>query len=299
MIPNFPNFKTLELSDRKEIETFATQYQPYSDFNFLISWSWAREWDPKVSFLNGNLVFRFLYRANQRSFYSYLGNKLVTNTCDELFEYIENHDPTSTGLSYVPEISLMRIDFQKYYIEIDINACDYIYELESMHALTGNKYSQKRGRLNHFKITYPNIKVKALDLSDVKVQNDIFELNKLWVSKKTLDREAVDGDIAAMKRFFLAGPQNTFCVGIYEDKLMAYAIYSFHGSKYVLNHFVKADITYKGIYEFLMQESAGLLIGKGYKFLNHLEDLGLEGLRKAKMAYRPAGFLRKYHIKKL
>ena len=56
---------------------------------------------------------------------------------------------------------------------------------------------------------------------------------------------------------------------------------------------------YVGVYEFLMQLSAQILMEKGYKYMNYQEDLGIDGLRRAKLAFRPTGYLRKNFIKKL
>ena len=40
MLPEFPQFKKLELSDKEEVEKFTSKFPPYSDFNFVSMWSW-------------------------------------------------------------------------------------------------------------------------------------------------------------------------------------------------------------------------------------------------------------------
>lgn len=40
MLPEFPQFKNLELSDEEEIERHTHKFLPYSDFNFVSMWSW-------------------------------------------------------------------------------------------------------------------------------------------------------------------------------------------------------------------------------------------------------------------
>ena len=59
MIPQFPEFKSLELSDKKDIESFTKRFPPYSDFNFVSMWSWDIKEEIRISQLNGNLVVRF------------------------------------------------------------------------------------------------------------------------------------------------------------------------------------------------------------------------------------------------
>lgn len=36
MLPEFPKMKSIELSDREDVEKITKKYPPYSDFNFVI-----------------------------------------------------------------------------------------------------------------------------------------------------------------------------------------------------------------------------------------------------------------------
>jgi len=58
-------------------------------------------------------------------------------------------------------------------------------------------------------------------------------------------------------------------------------------------HFEKALDRYKGIYQFMNKSFAGAL-PRFFAYINREQDLGDEGLRQAKMTYRPAGFVKKY-----
>jgi len=60
-------------------------------------------------------------------------------------------------------------------------------------------------------------------------------------------------------------------------------------------HFEKACDRYKGIYQFMNQAFAQSL-PKYFKLINREQDLGNEGLRQAKMTYRPSGFVKKYQV---
>lgn len=72
MIPEFPNFKKIELSDQKEIESFTSKFPPYSDFNFTSLWSWDTHTNMQISILNKNLVIRFNDYLSDSFFYSLL-----------------------------------------------------------------------------------------------------------------------------------------------------------------------------------------------------------------------------------
>ena len=58
-------------------------------------------------------------------------------------------------------------------------------------------------------------------------------------------------------------------------------------------HFEKALDEYRGIYQFLNQAFAESL-PRFFTLINREQDLGNEGLRQAKMTYRPSGFVKKF-----
>lgn len=303
MIPQFPQFRALERTDRADIEKINTRYEPYSDFNFESMWAWDIKDTVKISLLNGNLVIMFTECATDKVVCSFLGNNKLNESLSELFKFLDaSPEMQNPKISLVPEVSLDGIDFNKYFIEIDLNTCDYIYDLEQLAHYSGNQFMQKRGRSNTFVRNYPTAAIKLLDIKDPSTTEAIMSLNDSWVHNKVehhTDKD-IDKEAIAMQRFLKAEFRNVFCVGVYDnEKLVGYAIFSFHGTDYVIDHFIKAEVAYKGVYEFLMKESAVLLSGMGYKYLNFEEDMGIPGLRKAKMTYRPVKFLKKYFIDRL
>ena len=82
MIPEFPQFKKLELSDKKDVEKFTSLFAPYSDFNFASLWSWNIKDEMRLSVLNGNLVVHFTNYLTEELFYSFLGDKKINETAE-------------------------------------------------------------------------------------------------------------------------------------------------------------------------------------------------------------------------
>ncbi len=301
MLPEFPKFKKLELSDHKEVELFTCKYPPYSDFNFEILWTWDIDNSVEISKYNQNLIIRLKDPFTDKVQLSFLGNNKINETLAGLFDHFEDESP-DPQLSLVPEDCLKDIDFNSYFIEIDLNSCDYIYDLKHLAEYLGRDYMKKRGKSNSFARNYPNAEVKVLDLKSKSHVEEILGLNDSWVENKAKNSDALltDKELRAINRFINAHFDKTLVIGIYvESKLIACSIFTFHGNDYVISHFTKANVSYKGVYEYLIQKSANILKDLEYSFLNYQEDMGLEGLRMAKNSYKPMKFLKKYFVKKL
>ena len=86
--------------------------------------------------------------------------------------------------------------------------------------------------------------------------------------------------------------------GVYIDgKLQAFTIGSYNPfEKMAVIHIEKANAEIRGLYQFINQQ---FLIHEfpDAVLINREDDLGQEGLRKAKMSYNPCGFARKYLVK--
>jgi uncharacterized protein len=301
MLPKFPEFKKLELSDQKDIQNITSKYQPYSDFNFESMWAWNVGNKFGVSQLNGNLVVILTDHFSDRLFYSFLGINKINLTIKQLFAFPIGDDGLAGGLRLVPEESLENIDLSKYLIEIDINNCDYIYDLNRLSTYLGSHFATKRYMANMF-IKNHNPVVRLLDLAKANHKSAVKEINKIWIRNKNDQDTGVnlDKEIMANQRFLAANFKNALAVGVFVgNRLVGYSLFTCLPNKYTICHFAKANTAYAGVYEYMMKESAKILLSKGSICLNYEEDLGLPGLRFSKNSFNPLSFLRKYTISEL
>lgn len=301
MLPEFPKFKQLELSDRKDIESRTQDYPPYSDFNFISMWTWDTRGEVRVSQYKKNLVVRFNDYIDERPFYSFLGSSDVSETAIALLD-LSQEEKLEPVLRLIPEVTAKNLDENLFVKNEDRANFDYIYDLHKISELKGKSFETKRNQINRFTKRHSNISSKILDLSHVDTRSDLIKLSKVWKNHKLKldkpDEELDFNELVALKRaFYIEDDPSIIGIGVYSDQeMVAFSIDQISDLGHSVAHFAKANRRYVGIYDYLMRESAKVLLKKGCMLLNYEQDLGLSALRHAKSSYRPVAFLRKYVV---
>ncbi len=298
MIPTFPSFKKLELTDREEIEKFTKKFPPYSDFNFISMWAWDIKGEMRVSKLNDNLVVLFTDYLTGEPFYSFLGDHKVNETAETLLN-LSTKEGLKPILKLVPEESVNKIDNNKFQIGEDRDHFDYIFSTDSLKKMEGRKFEVKRKHLRFFKKKFPH-EIKILDLSSPAIKDEIINLFDDWANDKGKDSvDYFENEFLALSRFLsFSESVKIFTIGIYfKNKLIAVSITENTHNAHNLGHFQKSRTRlYKGINDHLVRELASLLSEKKITHMNHEQDLGIIGLRKSKESYVPSHFLKKFSL---
>lgn len=181
------------------------------------------------------------------------------------------------------------------YIE-ERNNFDYIYDGESLRTLSGRKNQKKRNHLNSFVKEYGDrVEYKKLEEVDF---DECINLLKEW-SKDKEESIELDSEFKAIKRIFknYEKLKDTLKIsGIYIDsKLEAFSIGEMLNDNMAVIHVEKANADIRGLYPYINQQ---FLLNEfsDVEFVNREEDLGIEGLRKAKLSYHPVKFAEKYTV---
>lgn len=298
MLPIFPLFKTLELSDRHHIEDFTKRFPPYTEFEFIDLWIYNPGDNTSISILNNNFVVKRQDYITDDFYYTFLGVHNPQDTIIKLLE-VTKADSLGTKLKQVPEISVRDVSgLDGFSVIEDLNNFDYILPIDELAELKGGRYYDKRNLVNRFNRKYPDHVIRILDVSDKKIQKEIIDLFYLREKQKGRTRSEAKIEIIAVEKLFgIAKEHNISGVGIYvEDRLIGVATYHKLPGEYGGMSLEKGDITYDGVYSKLNNEAAKLLKEMGCRYLNYEQDLGVPGLRKAKTLWRPVEFLKKYTV---
>ena len=183
----------------------------------------------------------------------------------------------------------------KFRFRCDRNDFDYVYNIDDLADLKGRKFQQKRNHMNRFEAAYPDWRVEKLENATME---DAHALIDHWFSRKNEDPEIDMGlERLALRRAFeqFAELELEGLVLYAEGKPAAVTIGSRLSEDTFDVHFEKAREDVPGAYGAVNRAFARYLREKypELRYLNREDDLGLPGLRKAKLSYNPAFLVEK------
>lgn len=179
----------------------------------------------------------------------------------------------------------------EYVLEMDSDSSDYLYETASLATLQGKKLHAKRNHINRFLERYPDYQYE--DITDGNI-DDCLKLAKDWYKDKLaaledpslsddFDDEYEAIELAIRNRGILHMKGALLRV---DGKAIAFTLGSPINNDVFDVHFEKAYADIQGAYAMINREFVRHQL-MDYKYINREEDLGIEGLRKAKESYNP------------
>ena len=176
-------------------------------------------------------------------------------------------------------------------------AMDYIYSSEDLMWLRGKKFSAKRNHVNKFLGAYGDN--WSFEEMDPKVhRDDIINFQITWGTSRGENDTADSPETFSIKKALDNFNRLGLKGGIIrvDGKMIGFTIGK-RVSDYVFGvMYEKADISYEGAYAMINQQFAQRNF-EGIPYVNREEDLGIEGLRKAKLSYNPVQLTKKYLVK--
>lgn len=170
---------------------------------------------------------------------------------------------------------------------------DYIYETKNLIELAGKKYHKKRNHLMRFRREYENYCFSEMTADDF--DECIAMAARFYNEKHGYTDSSSVIEQYAIHTYFSHFEELELCGGVLrvDGKLAGFSIGEPLCSDTFVTHIEKADIAYHGVYTALTQAFTEHF-AKDFRYINREEDLGLEGLRKAKQSYYPVMMLEKY-----
>jgi hypothetical protein len=295
LIPSFPDFTplTFELKDEMQPKLYLAA-DGVSEFTFAGLYMFRKRYRYRLSKLEDKtLIISGIQPPHsegdgEKSFFM---TPLAAPGKGVLEELFKTHDFWKN----IPESILIpeRERLEEWGIEIseDRDNFDYLYLRSDLADLPGKKYHKKRNLVAQFLKSYTH-EEKPLT---PELINDAVKILEVWREKKGNQSDYI-ASMEALEHFrelnmmgllfYIDGKPAGWCLG---EPVARGSIFTVH--------FEKGIDDYKGIYQHINQAFAASL-PESFTHINREQDLGDEGLRQAKMSYRPCGFVRKYRGEK-
>ena len=277
----------LERADAYQ-EHLAQTPQVASDYSFVNIWGWAREYGLEWAF-SDDLVW--LRQTDPSPVYWAPVGAWQHIDWPEVFD---RHFPAA-GFKRVPEVLAdlwRRQAGERLHIAEDRDNWDYVYDVDELVALRGNRFHKKKNLLNQFK----NHNSHRFEPFSAAMIEQALALQDDWCTWRDCeDSEVLSAENRAIQRVFISWKHFPELLGgaiTVEGLIVAYTIAEPLDDDTVVIHFEKGCPAHKGIYQAINQMFLESLEGR-FRFVNREQDLGDPGLRKAKMSYHPVALDRK------
>lgn len=289
MIP----FKELTVNDRESILRY-TLNSPYRNcdlsFSNLCSWRflyhtvWA-EW-------NGFLLLKF-WIDDQLSYMIPIGEGDLKSVLQALIEESKAEKSRLCLLGVCEDMrkQLERVMPGKFTCQPERDNADYVYLRTDLATLSGKKFQPKRNHINKFKKTY---NYEYLPITSEYI-SECLRLEAEWCEMNDCDEQDGTG---SERRAIVFALENFEALGLVggllrvDGQVVAFTFGMPINADTFGVHVEKADTRIDGAYAMINYEFANH-IPKQYTYINREEDLGIEGLRKAKLSYHPVLLLEK------
>ena len=290
------DFQRLNLSQKEKYEAVLFSCPPrgceYSFANLVL---WGRQ---EAAFLHGCVAFFAHFYG--RSVYPYpIGNGDRRAVLEEiLLDAKERGIPCRlTGLTETDRAELAEWFPDRFLIRSSRDGFDYVYAIDDLADLKGRKFQKKRNHVNRFRAEHPLYEVVPLTVCNMPLAQHM--IND-WYHKRM--KEDPEGDYLLENLALARACRNYTALGMEGILLMdgGEVLAVTMGSRLSPDtfdiHFEKAREDVDGAYTAVNQEFARYLRLKYPEaaYLDREDDMGLEGLRKAKLSYNPHHLIEKY-----
>ncbi len=258
------------------------------EYSFANLYLWGRQ---KAAFLEEQLVF--FSQFNRKSVYLFpVGTGDRKKALDAIMEDAAQRGIPCrlTGLLAEDLETVERLYPGRFRFHHDRDSYDYIYDINALAELRGKKYQKKRNHLNRFLSLYPDCCPKPVTEENAE---DVRRMVEKWYALREAEDPSADFHMEKAAIFKALDKKDALgmeCFALYiNGDCVAMSVASPLSETVFDVHFEKALEKFEGVYAAINYYFSGYLREKygAVKYLNREDDMGIPGLRRAKMSYRP------------
>lgn len=284
------DFNPVALEDRATIQSFTlTGASQICDLAFANLYGWAERYGTSWAVIHDTLVISF--QPTGRSHPAFLmpicdSPEGFTACLDRLKALVSEGDYPLVLMGVGPRCreKLDRLAPGAFAYISDDGSRDYIYLREKMCTLSGKSLQSKRNHVNKFERLYPDYAYEPITEANLA---ECLALEEAWLERsdeasgERAELRMIERITSAMQELELQGGALRV-----SGRIVAFSLGSPINDATFGVHVEKALVEYDGAFAMINREFARH-IPERYTYINREEDLGLEGLRKSKLSYKP------------
>ena len=289
------DFKPLEIQDKVVFNRFLRQDPPQiSELTFTNLFMWRHRHQP--SWLQWGNCLLIIFRPKEGAPFGLppIGagekKKALDFLCRSLDALTHEVRVCRVDKAFVEKY----VDTRLYGVNLDRDNSDYVYLTQDLINLSGRKYHRKKNHLNQF------IKGYRFDYRpmDKDLVSSCLEMQESWCQMRECveQPDLLSEDFAvheALTRFEDLDYQGGAIV--IDSKVEAYALGEPLNRETAVIHIEKANPDIPGLYAVINQRFCSN-VWADMTYINREQDLGSDGLRKAKESYYPHHMVEKYTL---
>jgi uncharacterized protein len=286
-------FEPITINRQTEyLKLFRKCPQKTSDYSFINLWGWAEEYGLQWAWKDELVWIRQTIPAVR--LWAPIGPWFEIPWNKRFAEYWRSGD----AFHRIPEklIQVWEKEIgQPVVVDEDRDQFDYLYDYQDLVDLKGNRFHKKKNLLNQFRKNY--------EYRFIPFRQDLIDralaMQESWCTWRDCESsDSLSAENRVIERILNHWEELTGIHGgaiLVDDSLVAYTIAENLSEDTLVIHFEKGSPEYRGVYQAIHQMFLESL-SPGIQWVNREQDLGDEGLRKAKMSYNPVDFLKKYKM---
>ncbi len=292
---NYMDFKPIEIIDRSIfMEYLHADPQETSETTFTNLFMWRKRYEPMWA-VSGDLLC-IIMRTDDGDYFGLppigLGDK--QKGLFHLFNKLRQLSPEPRIARAAKSFVKTDVDRDLYDVVLDRDNSDYVYLVDELTKLRGNRFHKKKNHINSFKkkyqFEYKDLKGEIIEAA-LALQEDWCEFRNCAESDDLTEEDKAIYQALCNFEFLELKGGAILVNGMVE----AFTFGELLNPETVVIHVEKANPRIRGLYPLINQ----LFLVNAWpniKFVNREQDLGVEGLRKAKESYFPHHMVEKFNI---
>lgn len=289
-------FKRAELEDKEIITRYLSRHPSRScERTFVNVFLWSRKYPVKWAIIENALVFKSEDDAHV-SFAFPVGDDGDVQKAMKVMEAYSEEKGYPFSMYNVTADSFEELEAWypgRFQIEYDRDLADYIYESEKLATLSGKKLHAKRNHINKFKSVYEGRwSYEPITKDNVE---ECFQMALRWRNDNGCNEdEEKNAEMCVTLNALRLFEELELVGGLLriDGEVIAFTMGEPVSTDTFVVHIEKAFADIQGAYPMINQQFVEHEC-MDYQYVNREEDTGAEGLRKAKLSYRPVFLVEK------